>query len=833
MGSRGVGGRQALRTLLLAAALFANPLAPALADDATWVGGAPSPANSDYGTATNWSGAGAKPPDGIATFGATGNTNISLTNLNTTVNGWTFSPAAPAYTFATDVNSSIQFNGPGITINGGSVAIINDGGLYFFNSSTAASAVITNNSVVEFWNNSTAGSATINSSNSLRFSDNANAGNAAIVSIGPNGVVDFRDTSGPNGDNKVTVGSIAGSGYFAIGNNELIVGGNNQSTDVTGTVNQCGEGGGCRTRSGSLTKVGTGRLALWGFNNWSGATTVNGGTLAIEGTLNQTSVVTVNTGAALAGGGVIDSDIVVNAGGTLAPGSSTTGSFMTMTSLAMQSGAQYLVQLNPATASYAVVTGTATLGGATVHAVFDPGSYIAKRYTILTAGSVSGTFDNTVLTTNLPGNAHPELHYDATHIYLDLVVAFIAPPGGLNRNQQNAGDAIVGYFNRNGGIPFVFSALNAAGLTQVSGETATSSQQTTFDAMSQFLGVITDPFFGGRGNPGASSPATGFAGEDERLSAYASNGKPRSQSEREAFAAVYRKAPAPTEFFAQRWSVWAAGFGGAQSTGSDAAIGSNVTTSRIGAVAVGADYRFSPDTSAGFAFAGGATNFAVNNLGSGQSDLFQAGVFLRHTEGPAYLAAAAAYGWQNVSTDRTVTIAGLDRLHAQFSANAWSGRVEGGYRFPLAPDGRAGIAPYAAGQFTTFELPAYAEQAVAGANTFALAYGAKSVTASRSELGLRGDSAMMRADAATLILRGRLAWAHDFNTDRSLAATFQTLPGASFVVFGAAQSPDKALATAAAELKWRDGFSLAGTFEGEFARNVSSYAGKGVARVTW
>ena len=33
-----------------------------------------------------------------------------------------------------------------------------------------------------------------------------------------------------------------------------------------------------------------------------------------------------------------------------------------------------------------------------------------------------------------------------------------------------------------------------------------------------------------------------------------------------------------------------------------------------------------------------------------------------------------------------------------------------------------GITPYAAGQFTTFDLPAYAEKVVAGANTFALTY---------------------------------------------------------------------------------------------------------------
>ena len=84
-----------------------------------------------------------------------------------------------------------------------------------------------------------------------------------------------------------------------------------------------------------------------------------------------------------------------------------------------------------------------------------------------------------------------------------------------------------------------------------------------------------------------------------------------------------------------------------------------------------------------------------------------------------------------------------------------------------ALDRRLGITPYAAGQFTTFDLPAYAEQAVSGANTFALAYGAKSVTATRSELGLRTDKSFAMTDAI-LTLRGRAAWAHDFNPDRAV-----------------------------------------------------------------
>ena len=50
-----------------------------------------------------------------------------------------------------------------------------------------------------------------------------------------------------------------------------------------------------------------------------------------------------------------------------------------------------------------------------------------------------------------------------------------------------------------------------------------------------------------------------------------------------------------------------------------------------------------------------------------------------------------------------------------------------------------GLTPYAAGQFTTFDLPAYMETVLSRGNGFALSYAAKQVTSSRSELGLRAD----------------------------------------------------------------------------------------------
>jgi uncharacterized protein with beta-barrel porin domain len=142
----------------------------------------------------------------------------------------------------------------------------------------------------------------------------------------------------------------------------------------------------------------------------------------------------------------------------------------------------------------------------------------------------------------------------------------------------------------------------------------------------------------------------------------------------------------------------------------------------------------------------------------------------------------------------------------------------------LPPHGWA--SRYVAGQFTSYDLPAYAEQSSAGGNLFALSYAAKNATASRSELGVRTDKSFAFNDAI-LTLRGRAAWAHNFDTDRSISATFQSLPGASFVVNGAAQAHEAALVTAAAEMTWANGFAAAATFEGEFSNTVESYAGKG------
>ena len=486
--------------------------------------------------------------------------------------------------------------------------------------------------------------------------------------------------SGTIANNNVWTGTIANAGAFA----------NNAGATVSGLLTNTG---GTATNSGSWNGNATNSAALINNNVWTG-TISNAGTFAnnagatVSGLLTNTGGTTTNNGALngganVSGGTLTGTGTVTNltvSGGTFAPGNATPGTSMAVTgNLAFQSGALYLVQLNPTTSTLANVTGTASLNGS-AGAAFLAGSYVAKQYTILTAaGGVSGTFGS-FNTQAIPSGFTASLSYGANNVILDLHLGF-SPPTQLNGNQQNVANALVNFFNTTGGIPAVFANLTPAGLTQVAGETATGSQQTTFNAMGMFMGLLTDPFIAGRGDPLNTGPgATPFAAEDEAL-AYASNGKARSKSERDAYAAIYRKAPVMADPFTQRWSVWAAGYGGSQTTDGNAVLGSNNTRSSIGGVAVGADYRFSPYTIAGFALAGGGTNFSVNGLGSGRSDLFQAGAFVRHNVGAAYLTGALAYGWQDITTDRTVTVAGTDLLRAQFNANAYSGRVESGYRF--------------------------------------------------------------------------------------------------------------------------------------------------------
>ena len=542
-----------------------------------------------------------------------------------------------------------------------------------------------------------------------------------------------------------------------------------------------------------------------------------GNNFIYSNTISGVSAVNINSGTLYDNNSITATNVNVNSGGALAPGApNTIGTLAITGNLTFAAGGTYVVNVNPSTSSLTTVSNTATLGGAGVDAIFANGSYISKKYTILTASSVSGVF-GTLTNTNLPVNFTDALSTDATHAYLNLTMTAPASPSGLSGNQQSVSNALINSFNTVGGIPAVFTGLTPGQLTQLSGEVGASFAQGAFQGGNMFLNLMLNPSFGTNSNGGTFGPI-GFADEARAVPPAAAS----------AFAAVDRN---KANSFDSRYGFWGAAFGGTASIDGNATTGSHDTNSQAYGFAAGLDYHATPDTILGFALGGGGTHWGLDQgLGSGRSDMFQAGLYAKTRWGAAYLSGALAYSFHDVTTDRTVTIAGTDMLEAKFKANMVSGRLEGGYRYAMP---WVGVTPYGAVQVQSIALPSYGETATSGSSMFALSYASQTVTTTRTELGARFDKTYVLDRGTLLTVYSRAAWAHDFGNTASASAIFQALPASNFTVNGAQPAPDGALLTAGAEYKLVNGWSVLAKFDGEFSSTTALYSGTGVIRKVW
>jgi uncharacterized protein with beta-barrel porin domain len=73
---------------------------------------------------------------------------------------------------------------------------------------------------------------------------------------------------------------------------------------------------------------------------------------------------------------------------------------------------------------------------------------------------------------------------------------------------------------------------------------------------------------------------------------------------------------------------------------------------------------------------------------------------------------------------------------------------------------------------------------------------------------------------APVQLCARVAWAYDWVSNPALSASFQALPGTSFVVNGAPVPHDSAVTSVGAELNFTPKWSLLAKFDGEFASSA-------------
>lgn len=398
-------------------------------------------------------------------------------------------------------------------------------------------------------------------------------------------------------------------------------------------------------------------------------------------------------------------------------------------------------------------------------------------------------------------------------------------------NEHAVGGAIDDYITGGDTPPLGFQVLPiglsedelAAAYTALSGEAGTAVAPAGIQAMNSFLSLVLDSWSGD--NRSGPSMITSPGRNTVRALGYASE-DPRSK----AASALASLDPTPLGGIPgpRDWDIWVSAYGGENNTDGNSSVGSHDRTTDTYGVATGLDYRITPDTRVGFAVGGGGMDFGVSDdLGGGHSDMVQAAIYSRTDFGAAYVAGALAYAYYDVSTDRYLPAnLGAAHLSAAFSAEDVAGQIEAGYRFGW-------FIPYGALRVQAFDTPSYSEQVESGTTTFPLDYEARTTTMVRTELGTKIEQTVPLDHGASLALRARAAWAHDYWSNSSVVAMFQTLPGPTFTVEGAAPATDSLLLSAGAQINLSNGFSIAGQFDGEFASGSETYAGIGRLSYAW
>jgi outer membrane autotransporter protein len=211
----------------------------------------------------------------------------------------------------------------------------------------------------------------------------------------------------------------------------------------------------------------------------------------------------------------------------------------------------------------------------------------------------------------------------------------------------------------------------------------------------------------------------------------------------------------------------------------------------------------------------------------GAGDVFDLGVYGWRQFGAAYISGALAFGNQWLTTSRSGPFGGP--LSADLVSQTYGGRIEGGYRLTTQA---GGLTPYAALEAMDFDARPYSEQDCCG-NGFGLAYAGRTGSDSRSEFGARFDDVVVVPSGVALTLRARAAWVHDWVSDPTVSASFESLPGSSFNVIGAISAKNAALLSGGAELRLAGGATIGARVDSELASQAHAFTGTVFAKVSF
>lgn len=605
-------------------------------------------------------------------------------------------------------------------------------------------------------------------SGELRLAHNVSATgtlNIGTAGGGAAGVVDAFTVSGGSGTAVINFNHSDADYYFT--SNGTVAG-----TNVT------------ITGSTAVNHIGSGTTVLRGLSTYTGGTTISNGTLRNMGTIGDVLV----TGGTFGGDGAAGA-VTINSSGTLAPGNSV--GLMTAASANFNAGSVFEVELNNPGNLAGVnndllnVTGIATINGGTVFvtpenigedgSTYTPGT----TYTILAAGDgVTGEFD---AVSDAYAFLDFALSYDPGNVFLTSSEATSFCLAGMTANQCATGD---GAFSLGAGNS-VFNAVLALSDTEAPG---------AFDRLS---GEIH------------ASAKTALL-EDSRFPREAALERLRVAlgGTRSNAGQAVRETPEGT-------NIWAQGFGSWSQWGGD---GNAATLNRsIGGVFMGADAEIADDITLGLM--GGYSRSGVSvadRMSSGIVDSYTFGTYAGGSWNAFSLKGGAAYGWNALSTSRSVAFTGFsDSLSASYNARTFQAYTEAAYTIDV---GNARIEPFANLAYVNLNADGYTETGGAAALTVA----SNTVDAAFTTLGLRADTdvSLSGMDAT---LRGVVGWRHAFGGTPTSQMRFAS-GGNAFTIAGVPLAQDTLVLDAGFDVNLTDSATLGLAYGGLFGSGVADHS---------
>ena len=355
----------------------------------------------------------------------------------------------------------------------------------------------------------------------------------------------------------------------------------------------------------------------------------------------------------------------------------------------------------------------------------------------------------------------------------------------------------------------------AAILAQVAGEVSTGVAPMVMQSMDAFLDTVARSGRTSRGPvaaPQVQAVPVGVVREDAYY--------PGKFGSKLSTPHAQTQVPAPSVAPDLRnWEVWASGYGSRNVTDGDAMLGHQKRTSQNKGIAAGVNFLPSDRTDVGVALSWNTADFNLSNgFGSGASDTILVALRGRTSSDRAYLKGVLAYGRSDITTDRTVTIAGIDRFTAETTGETFAAHVETGYHLGM-------FTPFAGLRALSFSAPAYSETTASGSSSFALGHDAQTTRSLRSELGVDMQWSADTAGPGTAGFGVRAAWVHEFASNDPSTSSFQRLPDVSFPVSGATRNRDSLVLAANATFTNSNGVFIDGAINTEYSKNSKDFGG--------